>query len=310
MSRVRSRCWVFTLNNPEDDSLQLDWEGLRYRIYQKEVGDNETPHLQGYVQWENPVGLPRCRRCIPRAHWEIAKGSLEQNKKYCSKEEGRLAGPWEHGEALVQGQRRDLDALKEILDEGGDVGDCFEVNFSSTVRYHRGLQYYVSQALPVRREKTLVTVLLGPSGCGKTRDVYVAAPTCYVMPLEFKWYDGYLGQGDVLFDDFSGNMRLTELLKVLDRYPLTVPIKGGHVNFAPKRIFITTNIHPRRWYQWLNREQQWEALKRRIDLIKIYNQAGESHRVTGIEFFGQVGSEYLDFEDFEDMFARCTIYCL
>ncbi len=48
------------------------------------------------------------------------------------------------------------------------------------------------------------------------------------------------------------------------RYNLFAGVKGGFTWFGPRRIFITTNIHPRFWYDYSTREAQYIALQRRV----------------------------------------------
>lgn len=54
----QSKRWTFTLNNPtEEETAEAIHEkfaekGYKYLVYQKEVGDNDTPHYQGMT---NPV---------------------------------------------------------------------------------------------------------------------------------------------------------------------------------------------------------------------------------------------------------------
>lgn len=55
------------------------------------------------------------------------------------------------------------------------------------------------------------------------------------------WFDGYEGQEVAVFDDFRPWWcRFDYLLRLLDRYPMKVPIKGGFVNWIPEIIIITT----------------------------------------------------------------------
>lgn len=54
------------------------------------------------------------------------------------------------------------------------------------------------------------------------------------------WWDGYKGQKRVVLDDFRPWWcNFSYLLNLLDRYPMTVPFKGGFVNFIPEEIIIT-----------------------------------------------------------------------
>lgn len=89
---VRNRCraWCFTLNNWTDAELSqcIDtFTVLRGKwIIGDEVGENGTPHLQGYVFFPNQIEFSSLKKVNDRIHWEKAKGTKEQNIKYCSKE--------------------------------------------------------------------------------------------------------------------------------------------------------------------------------------------------------------------------------
>lgn len=87
---ARSRRWVFTLNNPSlDDLATLNGWPYRYMVWQKERGESGTPHYQGFVIFHQAKSLSVLKtKMHDRAHWEMMRGTLEQNIKYCSKDEG------------------------------------------------------------------------------------------------------------------------------------------------------------------------------------------------------------------------------
>ena len=61
--------------------------------------------------------------------------------------------------------------------------------------------------------------------------------------------DGYGTHDTVILDDFRGDcMRLTDLQRLLDWYPLWVEIKGGSLPMLATRYVITSNQHPADWY--------------------------------------------------------------
>lgn len=84
----KARRWTFTLNNYNEEelnSLILSFKNYQY-IIGKEVGDNGTPHLQGYIESKNQITFERMKKILPRAHIEQAIASKDDNIKYCSKE--------------------------------------------------------------------------------------------------------------------------------------------------------------------------------------------------------------------------------
>jgi len=109
----------------------------------------------------------------------------------------------------------------------------------------------------------------GPTGTGKSHTAYeeskALGPT-YFKPVSDKWWDGYDQQPSVIIEDFRGEIALATLLRLADKYPMRVPVKGGYKEFNSKRIYITSNIDIDDWF---NKEQKgyeasMEALKRRI----------------------------------------------
>lgn len=85
----RSRQWCCTINNYTDSDLtqltQLTQQS-RFWIIGKEVSESGTPHLQCYFQFKNAKRFRTLKDISPRAHWEKAKGDIQQNYKYCSKD--------------------------------------------------------------------------------------------------------------------------------------------------------------------------------------------------------------------------------
>jgi len=65
MAREQARRWCFTLNNWDDTELsEIKNECKRlakYAIIAKEVEANATPHLQGYINFKNPMRFTSAR---------------------------------------------------------------------------------------------------------------------------------------------------------------------------------------------------------------------------------------------------------
>ena len=99
-------------------------------------------------------------------------------------------------------------------------------------------------------------VLWGPSGSGKSRYARSTGRGPSGSPLHpvvgRLWHPRY---GHL--DDFRGDcMRLTDLQRLLDWYPLWVEIKGGSLPMLATRYVITSNQHPADWYT--RRRPPWD----------------------------------------------------
>lgn len=271
---TKTRGYAFTLNNyteEEVQSLLQPNEAVAYICFGKETApDTGTPHLQGYIYLHNPRGLKGVKKIIgSRAHLEPAQGTPEQNVKYCSK-----GGDfYSLGDIPKQGKRTDISHVRDmVLKEGVSMLEIAEQTSSyQCLRYAEGLQKY--RRPPDQCVKD-VRWYYGPTGTGKSKTAFEEAGNDYwVSNRDGKWYDGYWGQKVAIFDDLRGDFcPLHTLLRLTDRYPYRVEIKGGSIWFNPKVIIITSTYYPQMCYAHV--PESIDQLMRRITLLKEFTPNG------------------------------------
>jgi len=86
---VRSNRVCFTLNNYTDLEVEnVKKTKRRFIQFGKEIGEEGTPHLQGFVCFESAKTLSAVKKCLQtqRVHLEIARGNVEQNLAYTGKD--------------------------------------------------------------------------------------------------------------------------------------------------------------------------------------------------------------------------------
>jgi len=225
-------------------------QDLKYMIFGNEVGESGTPHLQGLICWSTCKTMQAVKDAmdLQRLHLEPMMGTFKQAEDYCKKD-----GDWiNYGTPLKQGARKDLEIIQEQIKDGVDEVQIAEEHFGKWVVYRRSFAAYrnlINQGQD--RSPPEVKVLWGPTGTGKTRAVHQALGTLWTWPGG-QWFDGFNGQDNALFDDFAGELPFRQMLRLLDRYSMMVPIKGDFVQWTPKTIWITSNLEVEQWYPFEN----------------------------------------------------------
>ncbi len=283
---ARYRHWVFTINNPNDaDRLALKaliaMKHFKYCVYQEELGHSDTPHYQGYIEFKRTMRLSTVKRLLGgRVHLERRRGTQQQARDYCMKEDGRISAPVELGTYVPisgQGHRTDLATLTLAIKETPDVTTIAKAFPIQYLKFHKGITKLCRIYTPKRSSPPKVWLYYGTTGTGKTRDAFTLQDIHRKAP-DTRWFDGYSNQKTLLLDDFCGRMSkmsLSYLLQLLDRYPMLVEVKGDYVPLLATQIIITTNIHPRLWYDYSDRIVQYNALARRIHKVMWYKEFEE-----------------------------------
>lgn len=261
---MQGKNWVFTLNNPWDEMLPRAWiessdNHVVYAVWQmEEAPGTGTVHLQGYVRMSQTCRMAALKKLCAEAHWEVRKGTHEQARAYCLKEDSRIFGPWELPEPMPElqpGKRSDLDAVKESLQGGCSLAEVADEHFGTFIRYSRGIREYMGLQAPAERGECVTRVFYGPPGSGKSRRaVHECGDEPYYMlapPNQNTgaiWWDGYNGEKNLIIDEFYGWINHSFLCRILDRYPLMVQTKGGMVPLQANRVWITSNKQPEDWF--------------------------------------------------------------
>lgn len=259
----KTRSYVFTLNNyTSEEEEAIKATECSYLVYGREIGAGGTPHLQGYIEFKNAraLGGVALLAGFTRCHLERRRGSQSQASDYCKKD----GDFFEKGSFSRSGCRTDLNEIKDKIENGVGLEVIASEHFKKWVVYRRSFEAYSQLQSGPRDFKSLVIVLWGPTGVGKSRFVHdsTSGGALWIHGGD-RWFDGYTGQEYALFDDFDGSqLEFRMLLRILDRYPVSVPVKGGFANWRPRKIFITSNVSPKGWYL----DVDSSPLQRRIDV--------------------------------------------
>lgn len=163
MPATKARKYCYT-SFSEDEEPVYDSSEMNYMIYGKETCPiTGRKHFQGYVEFKKQKTFNQAIRHLPHgAHLEVARGSFDQNRDYCIKENDFK----EFGASQKPGSRSDLNLVKnrilagEALSDLVKDDDCAEV-IARHFAYFRALSndYLAGSGLSALKAKLSGAVL-------------------------------------------------------------------------------------------------------------------------------------------------------
>lgn len=253
---AQGKAWCFT-----DFDMKTDWMnvGASYVVVGEEIcPDTGKTHLQGYLEFPTNKRVTALKKIDAKAHFEKRKGTGEQAAQYCKKD-GKFK---EQGELKIcePGKRNDLSKIREAIKDGAKLRNILEfedITFPGIKVAEAMLPHFE----PKRQWEMEVHWLHGSTGSGKTKYAMEQCVDPWISGKNLRWWQGYDGHEDVIIDDFRKDFcTFHELLRILDRYPYTVEVKGGSRQLVAKRIFITCPWHPEDLYD--GKEDVGQLLRR------------------------------------------------
>lgn len=290
--QIRAKRWCFTLNNPSADDIahwigtpsdgaQIPLGHIEYMIFQEERGANGTLHWQGFLILKEQRSLAWIKRNISqKAHFEITRGSIEQARDYCRKEDtytGGLRHEYGHfperpkaGKASerLEAAAAELDEIKEGYKRPREVPSMTLLQCGFIPAYKELTADILG---PYRPELKIIT-MVGPPASGKSFCIQKNFPghgRC-ICGNNGVWFQNPLA--DVMvFEEFCGQIQLQRMLQYLDPYPLALEVKGGMRPAMYTLVIITSNTPPSGWYKG----DEFGAPGKRTDaLLALWDRIG------------------------------------
>jgi len=89
-------------------------------------------------------------------------------------------------------------------------------------------------------------------------------------------FDSYAGEDVLLFDEYSSNFKIRELLNYLDGYPLTLPCRYTNRVACYTKVYIISNLPLSKQHRetQLDSPETFSALLRRIHRVVEYRDNG------------------------------------
>ena len=113
-----------------------------YLCYQTEICPvTGRFHFQGYVQFGVPHRLNGVKQGLDSetVHVETSRGTAEESRAYCAKEDSSVAGTFEeYGDIQHHGQRNDIISLKRSIEDSSSWRSVLlnEAHAHTTAKYH------------------------------------------------------------------------------------------------------------------------------------------------------------------------------
>lgn len=294
----KSRKYLLTINNPSEHDLNSEKiiEILNelepvYYCFSEEIGLKEkTRHIHIFIIFENARSFNTIKKCFSSAHIDKCYGTNKENRDYVFKE-----GKWEgdekedtnlketHYESGVlpedyQGKRNDLILINDLIKDGYDAMNIIQEypQYSFKLKDIKALinQYKENEYNSICR-KINVTYIYGTTGTGKTSyvmDKYkykVCRITDYQHP-----FDGYNYEKVIMFEEFREDLPIKDMLKYLDKFPLSLPCRFNNKVACYTDIYITTNIPIEQQYIDIQRNEYetYKAFLRRINTYMEFDE--------------------------------------
>lgn len=270
MQGTKCKHWCFTINNHTKADGRLIDENLgrfTYLVCGSEVGDNGTPHIQGYVVFKNRVRKTAVKKIFPRAHLEAKSvhSTYQECIDYCTKD-GDFT---EHGIAPITTSERNKKKWDEAfaLALAGKIND---IDKGMLIRYYHAFKRIRQDNPPVPKDlkQKRNYWIIAPSQYGKSMYARKRWPDYYDKPPN-RWFIGYKGQTTILCDDFGPKQCLYlgwYMKRWGDLYSFPMETKGGGTQIRPKHVVVTSQYTIE---QCFLDELECTAIKNRYKLVNL-----------------------------------------
>lgn len=316
MKNDASKSWFAVFNNPAEHGYKGTPQEVCERLKNEWIGESNT-RTGAWAYCISPTGMHHIHMVLEDTktmrfsaikksycigmHFEATKGNKNEAEDYINKrgkyepKDDEKAETVEyivyHGEIKGrQGKRSDLDIYYERLQSGETPRDIL----ADTPKAYCHIGVLKNMYYDIRSENTPIVRdmkvywHIGKSGSGKSyQRVFLANEIgeeniYYLTSFNSGAFDNYNGQPVLWIEDYRGEFKLQELLRILDKYKAEIPARYTNVKALWNEVHITSVLTPRECYPkaTLQDNDRIEQLLRRITSIVFHfkNKYGEYYQ--------------------------------
>lgn len=275
MPAIKGRYWmgvIHTHTAPEWQPFVDD--RVLWMMGQKEIGTlTESEHWQFVFYVHREMTRNQVKLLFPNStHLQLTRSAAAN--EYCHKDATAVADTkFQLGQRpLRRNSKTDWDLVRQFAQNG----EFDRIPSDVYIRYRPNLRaIHIESVRPTFRNGINVKVFWGIPGSGKTHcaieEAEATGKPFYIKNSRTKWWDGYQGEENVIFDEFSGDAIDVDYCKRWwDKFPCLVEYKGGSCILKAVNFWITSNVHPDFWFRNVDQIHR-DAIKRRIHMIREFN---------------------------------------
>ncbi len=244
-----SRKFLLTINNPVEHGYTHEkiknilglFPGCTYWCMADEIGEEKTLHTHLFMFCKTTVMFSTVQKRFYGAHIDKCLGTVKENRDYVSKSgkwvdnkkhETSIDGTFEEWGTLPDEQsarQKQSEQVFQMIKNGASNLEIIE-KYPSMMNHIQHIESTRQTILEENYKKVWrnleVHYIWGETGAGKTRyvmekyDYDVFRITNYDHP-----FDDYKSQDVILFDEFRSSLKIDDMLKYLDGYPVLLPCR-------------------------------------------------------------------------------------
>lgn len=301
MSDSISKSWFLTLGNPEEHGYTGTPEEICTQMRDEWIGDSNT-RVGAWAYCISATGFKHVHMVLEDvkamrfsyiknnfykgANIQETKGNRKQAEDYIQKR-GVFAEKGEtvefivrHGEIQGRQGRRTFDDIYKRLESGETPEDILAESPSIYLHYDviKKMYYDIrSHNTPIIRPMKVIWHT-GKSGSGKSYERVKLASLIgeeniyYLTAFNSGSFDNYNGQKVLWIEDFRGEFKLQELLRLLDVYKAEVPARFNNAKALWEEVHVTSVLTPQQCYPKACQDDydRIEQLLRRITSVQYH----------------------------------------
>ena len=301
-------CRISKTNNTQQGLYEYNFDDVFNKLSSKydnilmAIHDKEETNIHAHIVIQNAsaIRFSTIKKLLPYGDIEKQRGTNLQCYQYCLHidEKSKETEKQEYDESCIKTNIDDIEVWKKLSSGGGSRSDLIKLTemvkngasdldimneypsqfmvFCNSINKVR--QTYLREINAKQFRHLEVVYIYGSTGVGKTR--FVMEKHGYDKVFRVTDYgtgafDGYNGQDIILFDEFRSSITITQMLTLLDGYPVELPCRFANKSALYTKVYIVSNIPLSQQYPNVQKEEPktYDAFLRRINVVYNFDKS-------------------------------------